>query len=224
MGVAFSIDHFEAVIFDMDGVLIDSEPLWKIAMEKVFSDLGCKLSKNDFQRTVGLRIDEVINYWNKDQNLGVADEKSVEDDIINRMIELVRENPIPLTGVLETLEYLSKNKLKIGLATSSPNQLLQAVLDGLKIDHFFDVAHSAEFEEFGKPHPAVYLETAKKLNVDSNKCLVIEDSLNGIISGMSAKMKVICIPEKTHLKEPRLKVADFMFEDMSLMLAAFKNG
>ncbi|MBT5439097.1 MAG: hexitol phosphatase HxpB [Flavobacteriales bacterium] len=224
MGVAFSIDHFEAVIFDMDGVLIDSEPLWKIAMEKVFSDLGCKLSKNDFQRTVGLRIDEVINYWNKDQNLGVADEKSVEDDIINRMIELVRENPIPLTGVMETLEYLSKNKLKIGLATSSPNQLLQAVLDGLKIDHFFDVAHSAEFEEFGKPHPAVYLETAKKLNVDSNKCLVIEDSLNGIISGMSAKMKVICIPEKTHLKEPRLKVADFMFEDMSLMLAAFKNG
>ena len=224
MGVAFSIDDFEAVIFDMDGVLIDSEPLWKIAMEKVFSDLGCKLSKNDFQRTVGLRIDEVINYWNKDQNLGVADEKSVEDDIINRMIELVRENPIPLTGVMETLEYLSKNKLKIGLATSSPNQLLQAVLDGLKIDHFFDVAHSAEFEEFGKPHPAVYLETAKKLNVDSNKCLVIEDSLNGIISGMSAKMKVICIPEKTHLKEPRLKVADFMFEDMSLMLAAFKNG
>ena len=224
MGVEFSMNHFEAVIFDMDGVLIDSEPLWKIAMEKVFSDLGCKLSKNDFQRTVGLRIDEVINYWNKDQNLGVADEKSVEDDIINRMIELVRENPIPLTGVMETLEYLSKNKLKIGLATSSPNQLLQAVLDGLKIDHFFDVAHSAEFEEFGKPHPAVYLETAKKLNVDSNKCLVIEDSLNGIISGMSAKMKVICIPEKTHLKEPRLKVADFMFEDMSLMLAAFKNG
>lgn len=224
MGVAFSIDHFEAVIFDMDGVLIDSEPLWKIAMEKVFSDLGCKLSKNDFQRTVGLRIDEVINYWNKDQNLGVSDEKSVEDDIINRMIELVRENPIPLTGVMETLEYLSKNKLKIGLATSSPNHLLEAVLDGLKIDHFFDVAHSAEFEEFGKPHPAVYLETAKKLNVDSNKCLVIEDSLNGIISGMSAKMKVICIPEKTHLKEPRLKVADFMFEDMSLMLAAFKNG
>ena len=224
MNSKLSIKQFEAVIFDMDGVLIDSEPSWKIAMEKVFSDLGCNLSKNDFQKTVGLRIDEVIHYWNNNQNLGISDEKKVEDDIINRMVELVRENPIPLTGVIETLEYLTKNKLKIGLATSSPNNLLQAVLDGLKIDHFFDVAHSAEFEEFGKPHPAVYLETAKKLNVDSNKCLVIEDSLNGIISGMSAKMKVVCIPEKTHLKEPRLRVADFMFEDMSLMLAAFKNG
>ena len=224
MNSKLSIKQFEAVIFDMDGVLIDSEPSWKIAMEKVFSDLGCNLSKNDFQKTVGLRIDEVIHYWNNNQNLGISDEKKVEDDIINRMVELVSENPIPLTGVIETLEYLTKNKLKIGLATSSPNNLLQAVLDGLKIDHFFDVAHSAEFEEFGKPHPAVYLETAKKLNVDSNKCLVIEDSLNGIISGMSAKMKVVCIPEKTHLKEPRLRVADFMFEDMSLMLAAFKNG
>ncbi|MDG2153800.1 MAG: hexitol phosphatase HxpB [Crocinitomicaceae bacterium] len=224
MGVEFSVNHFEAVIFDMDGVLIDSEPLWKIAMEKVFSDLGCNLRKNDFQKTVGLRIDEVISFWNKNEKLGIANEKKVEDDIINRMIELVKENPIPLTGVLETLAYLSNEKMKIGLATSSPDNLLHAVLDGLKIAHFFDVAHSAEFEEHGKPHPAVYLTTANKLNVDPHRCLVIEDSLNGVISGMAAKMKVVCIPEKTHLKEPRLKVADFMFEDMSLMLAAFKNG
>ena len=69
------IQDFEAIIFDMDGVLIDSEPLWKIAMEKVFSDLGCNLSKNDFQRTVGLRIVEVIHYWNINQNLGISDEK-----------------------------------------------------------------------------------------------------------------------------------------------------
>lgn len=224
MGVEFSVNHFEAVIFDMDGVLIDSEPLWKIAMEKVFSDLGCNLSKNDFQKTVGLRIDEVISFWNKNEQLGIANEKKVEDDIINRMIELVKENPIPLTGVLETLSYLSNKKMKIGLATSSPNNLLRAVLSGLKIAHLFDVAHSAEFEEHGKPHPAVYLATANKLNVDPHRCLVIEDSLNGVISGMAAKMKVVCIPEKTHVKEPRLEVADFMFEDMLLMLEALKKG
>lgn len=224
MNSKLSIKHFDAVIFDMDGVLIDSEPLWKIAMEKVFSALGCQLSKNDFQKTVGLRIDEVISFWNNNEQLGIANEKKVEDDIIHRMIELVKENPIPLMGVLETLSYLSNKKFKIGLATSSPDNLLQAVLEGLKIAHFFDVAHSAEFEVYGKPHPAVYLEVANKLNVDSQRCLVVEDSLNGVISGMAAKMKVVCIPEKTHLKEPRLKVADFMFEDMSLMLAAFKNG
>jgi len=224
MELNLSIKDFEAVIFDMDGVLIDSEPLWKIAMEKVFSDLGCRLSKNDFQKTVGLRIDEVIAYWNKNQQLEIADEKEVENDIISRMIELVRENPVPLVGVLDTLVFLKKNKLKIGLATSSPNSLLQAVLDGLKIDQYFDVAHSAEFEDFGKPHPAVYINTAKKMNVVPEKCLVIEDSLNGIVSGKAAKMKVVCIPEKTHVKEPKLNVADFMFEDMELMLKAIKQA
>ncbi len=218
------IQDFEAVIFDMDGVLIDSEPLWKVAMEKVFSDLGCNLSKNDFQKTVGLRIDEVIRFWNRTEQLGIANEKKVENEIIHRMIELVQENPIPLTGVIETLVYLKKNKIKIGLATSSPNNLLIAVLNGLKIDHLFDISHSAEFELYGKPHPAVYLKTANKLSVDPDKCLVIEDSLNGVISGMAAKMKVVCIPEKTHVKEPRLEVADFMFENMSLLLEAFKKG
>ena len=224
MNSKLSINHFDAVIFDMDGVLIDSEPLWKIAMEKVFSDLGCNLSKNDFQKTVGLRIDEVITFWNKDQQLGITDEKKVENDIINRMIKLVRENPVPLAGVLDTLVFLKKNKLKIGLATSSPHSLLQAVLDGLKIDQYFDVAHSAEFEDYGKPHPAVYINTAKKMKVMPEKCLVIEDSLNGIVSGKAAKMKVVCIPEKTHVKEPKLSVADFMFEDMELMLEAIKQA
>jgi len=218
------IQDFEAVIFDMDGVLIDSEPLWKIAMEKVFSDLGCNLSKNDFQRTVGLRIDEVIHYWNKNQNLGISDEKKVEDDIINRMVELVTDHPIPLKGVVDTLIYLKGKNIKIGLATSSPDRLLKAVLNGLKISQYFDVVHSAEFEDFGKPHPAVYMKTALKLNVNPTNCLVIEDSLNGVISGMSAKMNVVCIPEKTHVVEPRLVVADFMFDDMALMLEAFQKG
>tara|TARA_B100001115_G_C15763210_1_gene373995 strand:- start:61 stop:738 length:678 start_codon:yes stop_codon:yes gene_type:complete len=224
MNSRLSIKHFDAVIFDMDGVLIDSEPLWKIAMEKVFSSLGCELSKNDFQRTVGLRIDEVITYWNKDQNLGIQDVSLVETAIIDQMIDLVTESPVPLTGVIDTLKFIKNKKVKIGLATSSPERLMMAVLDGLKIKEYFDVAHSAQFEDFGKPHPAVYLTTAQKLEVGSQKCLVIEDSLNGVISGMSAKMKVVCIPEKTHLKEPRLMVSDYQFEDMLLMLKEIQEN
>ncbi len=224
MELDLSLETFEAVIFDMDGVLIDSEPLWKIAMEKVFSDLGCNLSKNDFQKTVGLRIDEVITYWNKEQSLGIEDVSVVENAIIDQMIDLVTESPIPLAGVIDTLVFLKSKNVKIGLATSSPERLMNAVLKGLKIEDYFNVAHSAQFEDFGKPHPAVYLTTAQKLEVDTQKCLVIEDSLNGIISGMSAKMKVVCIPEKTHVEEPRLALADFMYEDMRLMLSDFKNG
>ena len=224
MNSKLSIKDFDAVIFDMDGILIDSEPLWKIAMEKVFSALGCQLSKNDFQKTVGLRIDEVITYWNKDQNLGIQDVSVVETAIIDQMIDLVTESPIPLTGVIDTLRFLKSKKVKIGLATSSPERLMIAVLEGLKIKDYFNVAHSAQFEDFGKPHPAVYLTTAQKLKVDSQKCVVIEDSLNGVISGMSAKMKVVCIPEKTHLKEPRLMVSDYQYEDMLFMLKEIQEN
>jgi HAD superfamily hydrolase (TIGR01509 family) len=209
---------YEAVIFDMDGVLIDSEPLWKIAMEEVFHSLGSTLTKADFQKTVGLRIDEVVHFWNKHENWGVENEQDVEEAIIAKMIEHISKNATPLSGVIETLTYLKKSGLKIGLGTSSSSRLIQVVLSELNIKDFFDYTHSAETEAFGKPHPAVYLTVAERLNVSPNNCLVIEDSFNGVIAGLAAKMKVVCIPEKTHFPNPRLSVADFHFSTMNEFL------
>lgn len=209
---------FEAVIFDMDGVLIDSEPLWKIAMENVFNSIGCPLTKNDFKKTVGLRIDEVIHYWFEHVGWEKKSPKEVEDEIIKQMILLIKENGAPLLGVIETLDYLKENNFKIGLGTSSYSILIETVLETLDIKNKFDFTHSAEHEAFGKPHPAVYLSVAQSLNVEPKKCLVIEDSLNGIIAGKAAKMKVVCIPEKTHDEEPKLILADAQFDDMQKML------
>ena len=96
--------------------------------------------------------------------------------------------------------------------------MIRIVLRELAITDFFNITHSAETEEYGKPHPAVYLTVAQKLAVHPTKCLVIEDSLNGIISGKAARMKVVCIPEKTHSPEPKLALADFQFDDMLKML------
>ena len=76
------LHDFDAVIFDMDGVLIDSEPLWKIAMETVFNQFNSQLTHQDFQKTVGLRIDQVIEFWNKQQNWGLSDIKGVENQIL----------------------------------------------------------------------------------------------------------------------------------------------
>lgn len=217
------LKKIDAVIFDMDGVLIDSEPLWKIAMEEVFASVGCALTREDFQKTVGLRIDEVIEFWHKEAGWENASPKEVEQAIVNRMIELIQENGDPLPGVLDTTEYLKRVDVKVGLATSSYNVLIETVLDAIGIRERFEVVHSAENEEYGKPHPAVYMTVAKELGVAAERCLVIEDSLNGIISGRAAKMKVVCIPEKTHHPEPKLSVADYIFEDMSLFLEAIKS-
>jgi HAD superfamily hydrolase (TIGR01509 family) len=212
------ISDFNAVIFDMDGVLIDSEPLWKIAMEFVFSELGSTLQKSDFQKTVGLRIDEVIHFWNLHESWGIEDESIVQEKIILKMEELIAANAQPLPGVIETLTFLKSEGLKIGLATSSSSRLIRIVLKELAISDFFDFTHSAETENYGKPHPAVYLTVAQKLEVHPTKCLVIEDSFNGVIAGLAAKMKVVCIPEKTHFPNPRLAFSDYQFETMSEML------
>lgn len=210
--------RYEAVIFDMDGVLIDSEPLWKIAMEEVFHSVGCTLTRQDFQKTVGLRIDEVVNYWYGVSPWDGPGPAEVERLIVDRMDTLIREHGSPLPGVVDTINYLRKKGVKIGLATSSYSPLIQAVLQTIGLDIHFDVTHSAEHEAFGKPHPAVYLHVAQKLEVSPLKCLVVEDSLNGIISGKAARMHVACIPEKSHHPEPRLILADFMFENMHLLL------
>ena len=223
MNTRLSIANYEAVIFDMDGVLIDSEPQWKIAMENVFKSVGLEMARKDFQKTVGLRIDEVISFWNHHKKLGIQDEKAIEDAIIDQMILLVHANPIPLKGVSETLAHLKKLNIKIGLATSSPYRLLNAVLSTLNIRAYFDFVHSAENESYGKPHPVVYISVAEALSVKPSKCLVIEDSFNGVISGKAAKMDVVCIPEKTHEPNMKLNLADYIFEDMIEMLNEIKN-
>lgn len=206
--------QFDAFIFDMDGVLIDSEPLWKIAMEQTFQEVGCNLTKKDFQKTVGMRIDEVVSYWFSHIGWQGTPAKEVEKRIIQRMIALIEENGKPLPGVIETLNLLKKKGKRIGLSTSSYAILISAVLRTLEIENAFDFVHSAEHEKYGKPHPAVYLTVAEKLGVDPKKCVVIEDSINGIISGKAAKMTVICIPERTHHPEPKLIIADIQFDSM----------
>lgn len=219
------LDDFEAVIFDMDGVLIDSEPLWKIAMEAVFTEVGCPLTKKDFQKTVGLRLDEVIHYWfsvvpslSSDPTKTNFSEEEVQAKIIARMVDLIRENGSPLPGVVETISYLKEKNIKVGLGTSSYEILIHTVLSVLGLASQFDAVHSAEHEKYGKPHPAVYLSVAKSLKVQPTKCLVIEDSLTGIIAGKAARMTVVAIPEKTHDVNPKIVLADYEFEDMTQFL------
>ncbi len=216
-------NQFDAVIFDMDGVLIDSEPLWKIAMEEAFHSVGCSITREDFQQTVGLRIDEVVRYWHSERGWDGLSCEQLEDRIVQKMIALIRANGDPLPGVLATIHYLSKSGFKIGLGTSSYRVLIDTVLESLGLTDSFDFTHSAEDEIHGKPNPAVYLTVASRLNVDPKRCLVIEDSFNGIVAGLAAQMKVVCIPEKSHHPDPRLAIATETFEDMDQFLKTFKN-
>jgi mannitol-1-/sugar-/sorbitol-6-/2-deoxyglucose-6-phosphatase len=217
------ISNYETVIYDMDGVLIDSEPVWKIAMEEVFSEVGCNLTRKDFEKTVGLRLDEVIHYWYNINPWDYSSPEEVLDKIIQKMVEYISADGVELEGVTESLQFFKQKGFKIGLATSSYRILIETVLTKLNIRHYFDFTHSAEDEEYGKPHPAVYLSVAKQLKSHPLKCLVIEDSINGVIAGKAARMTVICIPEKSHHPNPKLCLADFTFSSLSEMLKSIKK-
>lgn len=217
------LEYYDAVIYDMDGVLTDSEPIWKIAMEEVFASVGCRLTRQDFQKTVGLRIDEVVDYWYEVAPWTAYGPREVERKIIQRMTELLHERAQPLPGVVESLKFFKKCGKKIGLATSSYEVLIETILNTLGIRPYFDAVHSAEHEAWGKPHPAVYLTAAQQLQVSPQRCLVIEDSLNGIISAKAARMTVICVPEKSHNPEPKLLLADMEFDSLSDVVTHFQS-
>lgn len=204
----------KAVIFDMDGVMIDSEPLWKIAEVEGFAKVGINLTHIDCEETVGLRIDEVVKIWHQKVGWQNKSIEEVSDDIVSILIREIHDKGKALEGLYEALEHIKQNNLKLALATSSYQNIIEAVMHKLKIEDYFEVIHSAQFETLGKPHPAVFLTTASKLNVNPTDCLVIEDSLNGVIAAKSARMKVVAIPEKSHTYDQRLIIADKIFNSL----------
>jgi HAD superfamily hydrolase (TIGR01509 family) len=203
----------KAFVFDMDGVIIDSEPLWRRAMVKVFNTDGLPVSEIDCAQTTGMRIDEVIKIWNKKHPF-TDNELKVEQNIEEELCGLIRNEGKAMPGFMKTIELLKKENKKIGLATSSSKNLVDCVLTTLNINSFFHHAQSAEDLLYGKPHPEVFLLSAKSLDVLPNQCVVIEDSVNGIISAKAAGMKVIAVPEAHNHGNPRFTIADLILNSL----------
>lgn len=198
----------KALIFDMDGVLLDSEPFWRTSLRAELESLGTQLSEQEAADTMGIRIDKVLEYRQETHKWSGKSIAEAADSILDRVIKRVKESAVLLPGVWEVIEKARASGLKIGLATSSPSRLIEAVVDALGLKEVFEVMCSAEREEYGKPHPAIYLTTAKKLGVASQHCLAIEDSFNGLLSAKSAQMKCVVVPETIAAAEPGFVIAD----------------
>jgi len=184
-----------AVIFDMDGLIIDSEPLWKIAEIETFKEVGFDFTFEMCALTTGMRIDEVVEFWRAKLEWESFTNTEIVNKIQNKMIQLIKERGKLLPGIIESLNLLNANDVLIGLASSSSMSLINTTVDTLKIRQFFNVIHSAENEIAGKPNPAVFLSAAKMLKVNPEKCLVLEDSKAGMNAGINANMRTIVIPE-----------------------------
>ncbi len=197
----------QAVIFDMDGVLIDSEPLWQRVEYEVLSALGVPVTIETIQQTTGLRIDQCVDYWYHKAPWADYDNAKVSKAIVDRVAEEILKTGEAMQGVQQAIEYFQAKGLKIGLATSSFYTIIEAVLSKLGLSNKFMAVQSAEGLTYGKPHPEVYLNCAAALGVDPRYCLAIEDSFNGLIAARAANMQTVAIPAPEQRGEAKWVVA-----------------
>ena len=215
--------EIKAVIFDMDGVLIDSEPLWRKAMIEGFASIGVLITEEDCKKTTGNRLKEVVEYWFEKLNIHDVLPTEIEHRIINMLVKLINNEGKAISGVIEVINFCNNKNIKIGLATSSSNQLMEAVLEKLNLKNTFKSSISAENMEYGKPHPEVFLNCASQLQISPLECIVIEDSINGVIAAKAAFMSVIALPEHENINNHKFSIADYKLNNMQEVLKLFKT-
>jgi sugar-phosphatase len=196
------------VLFDMDVLLLDTEPLWGECMLRIAQKHGIPISADRFKETTGLRIYEVTEYWSHKYPWQGSGHETVAEEILDDIIATSYEKGSVLKGVVSTLELLKAENFRIGLASSSPSRMIDALVRHFRIDHYFDCITSADVVALGKPHPAVFLKCAENLGSTPRQCLVLEDSVNGMIAGKAARMKVVVVPDALHFDDPRFALAD----------------
>ncbi|MBD2785432.1 hexitol phosphatase HxpB [Xenorhabdus sp. DI] len=205
----------EAAIFDMDGLLIDSEPYWEQGEKGVFSELGLDLNLAEtLPDTLGLRIDQVVELWYQASPWQGTSKSEVEQRIIDHVVQSVKKNRPLLPGVEYALNLCRERGLKIGLASASPYEMLEQVLELFNLRHYFDVVVSAAHLPYSKPHPDVYLLAASQLGVSPIHCLTLEDSFNGMIATKAARMRSIVVPAAYHFDDPRWSLADIKLNSL----------
>ncbi len=214
-----------AAIFDMDGLLIDSEPLWQQAERDILSTLDVDLSRRgDMPDALGLRIDQVVRMWYENLPWKGHSQAEVTRRVIARALSLVEENRPLLPGVEHALQLCQSEGLKIGLASASPLFMLDRVLEMFNLRDYFEVLASAESLPYSKPHPQVYLDAAARLGVDPLNCVTLEDSFNGMIATKAGRMRSIVVPDAAHAADLRWSLADVKLASLEELTASHLHG
>jgi mannitol-1-/sugar-/sorbitol-6-/2-deoxyglucose-6-phosphatase len=185
----------EAIVFDMDGVLIDSEPIWRAVESRVFAGVGIEVTEQDLVQTMGVRIGDVVERWHRRKPWNRPSTREVVEEIVEGVASTIEREGALNEGAVEAIDRLRVLGLRLALASSSPLRLIEAVLSMGGLRGRFDVVVTAEEEEHGKPDPAVYLSAARELGVAPERCLAIEDSNAGVRAAKAAGMVCVAISE-----------------------------
>lgn len=206
--------QINTVIFDMDGLLIDSEPLWGEAAHEIFGRYNFQLTKAQYATTTGMRTKEFVEWWFNYYKIDARHNEEAENAILQNVVEKVAAKGKALPGVEHIFNFFIQRNFKIGLATSSGKPLIDVVVDKLGIRNFLQSIESAADLPYGKPHPQVYLNCAVALNSHPTQCICFEDSFNGLIAAKAARMKCVVVPAPHDSKNEKFNAADLKISSL----------
>ncbi|MDF1576062.1 MAG: hexitol phosphatase HxpB [Bacteroidales bacterium] len=200
--------NIEAVILDMDGILIDSERHWQLTERAIFAELGIDLSEKLLVETRGLNTGEMMAHWSARFPLDGRDTAALMKEYDRRMVETMKKEVPLMEGARELIGMFRGQGLPLALATCSTPEHIDAVMEKHGLRDSFDHLVSAAVDMPGKPHPEVFLRTARLLKADPTRCLVFEDSFNGLVAAKAARMIVVVMPDPLEFKQERFGAAD----------------
>lgn len=218
------LDNFDAIIFDLDGTLVDSMWLWKDIDIEYLSRFGIAYNEKLQSEIEGKSFTETAIYFK--ENFGITDTIEKIKNDWNEMAYLKYKEQVSLkTGALEFLKLLKEKGKKLGIATSNSTQLTEVCLNSLNISSLFDVVITGSDIKTGKPAPDIYLENAKRLKVLPKRCLVFEDIPVGIMAGKNAGMKTCAVADEysRDLTDEKLELSDYSIIDYKDFINKYIN-
>ena len=202
----------KGVIFDMDGVIVDSEELHEHCEKEVLKQYNVLLTPEIFQEVKGMRDKETFHYYSRrfdiQEHPEVLSQKKME-----LFMKLMQKRMRMYPG-FKDLAKQCKDKFKVGLVTSSSKQSVSTILKHFDIKHLFDAIVTAEDVVLAKPYPEPYVKIAEKLHVKANQCLVIEDAIHGITSAKTAGAKCIAVTNTFSKKQLQETSADYIIKSL----------
>jgi len=205
--------HLRALVFDLDGVIWDGEPLYHEAFNVVLAPYGHYVSDTDYSEIIGLSVEAAWDWVRR--RFSMTESPAVFYRAYNMaVLELMKQPAEPLPGVRELLAELRRREIPVGLASASLRQWVDATLAGLGLQNTFDTTVSASEVHRSKPAPDLYLAAAKELGVPPERCLAVEDTASGIAAAKAAGMLALQVRAASTALPP-LPQADFVIEDYS---------
>lgn len=214
----------KAAIFDMDGLLIDSEPMWTEAAREVMQKVNFEITEALKLQTTGLSIKLFLDYCHQIQPWNTPSFEELESAILEKAHHTILANAEAMPGAIALVKELKSQGLKLAVASASHMELIEGVLRRLEIIDYFDTWHSGELEEFTKPHPAVYLTTATKLGVLPEECVAFEDSHAGLRAAHAAGMVTISVPAMEVFDDPKFNMAHYKINSLEKFILSEMSG